>query len=339
MSARAEISTNMQNSEREPGVSGGMAVAVMGPNDAHRQIVANALSSEDGRSIYQFADYPGQLNDLPRFLGQNFDVVLVDVDTDESYALQIIEKLAELGPAVMAYSARNDQELLMSCMRAGARDFLPLPSENSAPSSAPEPAPKPVAAAPQPVPRPAEPRIPSASTTVVPKPSEPKPPEPRPGAVSVAPRPDVTPIVPERRAENLEQRATWITDEATEPVEQIDDPLPVDMLRNSAQPVASGNTSVPVDILKDPSKVETAGSDFAEWDAANLRRAQAPPVKRPEPRLRPSLVPERRKPEASSRVVPSVVPSVPLTRSSVALTHYRCSISTTDVVRHGRLWS
>jgi DNA-binding NarL/FixJ family response regulator len=86
-----------------------------------------------------------------------FDVVLVDVDTDESYALQIIAKLAELGPAVMAYSARTDEDLLKSCMRAGARDFVPLPSEDSslpvsttAPKAAvapPQPAAKPVAAA------------------------------------------------------------------------------------------------------------------------------------------------------------------------------------------------
>jgi protein TonB len=306
MIARVEMSTNMQNSEREPGVSGGMSVAVIGPNDAHRTIVANALSSEDGRSIYQFADYPGQLNDLPRFLGQNFDVVLVDVDTDESYAMQIIEKLAELGPAVMAYSARNDQELLMSCMRAGARDFLPLPSENnSAPSPAPEPAPKPVAATSQAIPRPAEPRVPPTNNApIVARPSEPKP-----GAVSIAPRPDVTPIVPERRLENLEQRASWVTAEAAEPVDQIDDPV-ADVLVNSAKSAAPMKDTAAFDILKEASQADTPASDFAEWDAANLRRAQAPPVKRPEPRLRPSLVPERRKPEAPPRAIPSVVPSV-----------------------------
>lgn len=305
MIARAEMSTNTQNSEREPGVSGGMLVAVIGPNDAHRQIVAHALSLEDGRSIYQFADYPGQLNDLPRFLGQSFDVVLVDVDTDQSYAMQIIEKLAELGPAVMAYSARNDQELLMSCMRAGARDFLPLPSENnSAASPAPEPAPKPVAATSQVVPRPAESRVPvTDNAPVVARPTE-----SRPGAVSIAPRPDVTPIVPESRFENLEQRASWVTAEPTEPTEQIDEPA-ADALMNPGKSAAMRDTT-PVDILKESSKAAAPASDFAEWDAANLRRAQAPAVKRPEPRLRPSLVPERRKPDAPARTVPSVVPSL-----------------------------
>ena len=127
MSARAEISNNAQSPQAEKSASKGMAVALIGPNDAHRQIVARALATSQGRKIHEFIDYPASLNDLPRMVEQNFDVVLVDVDTDESYALQIIEKLAEIGQPVMAYSARSDQELLMSCMRAGARDFLPRP--------------------------------------------------------------------------------------------------------------------------------------------------------------------------------------------------------------------
>ena len=102
-----------------------MNVALIGPNDTHRQIVARALASSQGRKVHEFIDYPNQLRDLPKMFEQNFDFVLVDVDTDESYALQIIEKLAEIGQSVMAYSARTDQELLMACMRAGARDFLP----------------------------------------------------------------------------------------------------------------------------------------------------------------------------------------------------------------------
>src|SRR3569623_797358 len=136
MIARAEISTNAQFAET-PASSGpkGMAVALIGPNDAHRQTVARALASADGRKVNEFIDYPATLNDLARMMETKFDVVLVDGDTDESYALQIISKLAELGPAVMAYSARTDEDLLKSCMRAGARDFLPLPSENGSAST------------------------------------------------------------------------------------------------------------------------------------------------------------------------------------------------------------
>src|SRR3974377_1268106 len=142
MIARAGMSTQVQNSDAELSASKGMSVALIGPNDAHRKIVAAALGSSQGRKVHEFIDYPDKLSDLPRMLEQSFDVVLVDVDTDQSYAIQIIEKVTDLGLAVMAYSARNNQDLLMSCMRAGARDFLPLPASESGPSQAPPPVPR-----------------------------------------------------------------------------------------------------------------------------------------------------------------------------------------------------
>ena len=187
MIARAEMSTSAHVPEPQPS-SGpkGMAVALIGPNDAHRQTVARALASADGRKVHEFIDYPATLNDLARMMETKFDVVLVDVDTDESYALQIISKLAELGPAVMAYSARTDEDLLKSCMRAGARDFLPLPSEGG---SAPAPAsvaPKPAPVAPRPMP-----------SSTVPPPAARQTPAPVP-ATSHS---NVTPIAPEKRIE------------------------------------------------------------------------------------------------------------------------------------------
>ena len=55
---------------------------------------------------------------------------MIDVDSDQSYALALIEGIAALGGAmVVAYSKRNDPELLLSCMKAGAREFLPLPDD------------------------------------------------------------------------------------------------------------------------------------------------------------------------------------------------------------------
>ena len=121
MIARAEMSTNAQTADpQSSGAPKGMSVALIGPNDAHRQVVARALATAQGRKIHEFIDYPSTLNDLARMMETKFDVVLVDVDTDESYALQIISKLSELGPAVMAYSARTDEDLLKSCMRAGS---------------------------------------------------------------------------------------------------------------------------------------------------------------------------------------------------------------------------
>lgn len=264
MIARAEMSTNAHFSEQPHTAGGaqGMSVALIGPNDAHRQTVARALASAEGRKVHEFIDYPATLSDLARMMETKFDVVLVDVDTDESYALQIISKLAELGPAVMAYSARTDEDLLKSCMRAGARDFLPLPSEAGA---APTPAaPKTVPPAPRPV---AKQAIPQPVAKPVPAPAP-------------APRSNVTPIVPPTRVEPAV--------EAKPPVS--------DLLKEveSARPAAE--TAAP-----NPDE-----SDFAAWDAANLRRASMPPVPKPDARPRPALVPEKRKAPEPVRVVTKI---------------------------------
>ena len=177
--ARAEMSNNVQNSEPAVTSAKSVSVALIGPNDAHRKTVARGLASAPGRKVHEFIDYPGNLNDLPGMAEQNFDVVLVDVDTDQSYALQIIEKLSSLGVSVMAYSARTDQDLLMNCMRAGACDFVPLPTENQAEA---QPAPPPV-------------------QQVAPKPLAPKP-----AAVPAPPAArTITPIAPERRTETVSE--------------------------------------------------------------------------------------------------------------------------------------
>ncbi len=299
MIARAEMS-NAQTPQGEKSAAKGMNVALIGPNDTHRQIVARALSSSEGRKVHEFIDYPDNLQDLPKMFEQNFDFVLVDVDTDESYALQIIEKLSEIGQSVMAYSARTDQELLMACMRAGARDFLPLPTENGAEPSRPEqsqtqPAAKPAAAAPPPV----------AARTVEPKPSS--------AAPAPAARFNVTPIIPEKPAEPAAEHRP--------PMRFAEEPADPEIARVIEQ--------VTIPSAPESSTSETIPSEFAAWDAANLRRAPMPPspTKRTEARPRPALVPERRKVEATPRAIPSLEkPAVPaIERPPVATELFRAS--------------
>lgn len=266
MIARAEMSTNAQPMDpQSTGAPKGMAVALIGPNDAHRQVVARALATAEGRKIHEFIDYPATLSDLARMMETKFDVVMVDVDTDESYALQIISKLSELGPAVMAYSARTDDDLLKSCMRAGARDFLPLPTENGSSPAPVQAAARPTASAPPPATRPAAAPIPAG----------------RPAAPPA--RSNVTPIVPEKRPEAApEVKAT----RAAAPA------LP-DILKDT-EPKAT------VPAASEPS----VDKDFAAWDAANLRRASMPPVPKPDALPRPKLVPEKSKAVETPRVVP-----------------------------------
>lgn len=125
------MSTTLQGPATELTGPSGMSVAVIGPNTAHRKIVAKALGGSSARTVREFTDYPAKLSDVPRMVEQNYDVVMIDVDSDQSYALALIESIAELNKAmVVAYSKRNDPELLLSCMTAGAREFLPLPDED-----------------------------------------------------------------------------------------------------------------------------------------------------------------------------------------------------------------
>ncbi len=322
MSARAEMSTNAQSPQAEQSTSKGMLVALIGPNDAHRKIVARALASSQGRKVHEFIDYPGNLNDLPSMVQQGFDFVLVDVDTDESYALQIIEKLAEIGQPVMAYSARTDQELLMSCMRAGARDFLPLPTENAPPQESRPEENRPEQS--RPAPPAAVPASKPAVATTPPVAARPVEPRPAPLPPVPAARSNLKPIVPQNRldpgAETWFERAQ---EEQKPPAIAHKDPVIAQVIEEIT--IGSRSEGLRPETAVD----EHAPSEFAAWDAANLRPAPPvpTPIKRAEPRPRPALVPERRKTEAQPRTVSSLdaTPAPAIERPPVAVELFRSS--------------
>lgn len=129
MSGRAEPSSYVP--ETDPMAEDmTMSVALIGPNEAHRKIVSQALAQSEARSVREFAAYPSLANDVPRLLREHYEVVMIDLDSDTEYALQLVEKLAaESEATVMVYSSQNSPELLARSMRAGAKDFLPLPAD------------------------------------------------------------------------------------------------------------------------------------------------------------------------------------------------------------------
>ncbi len=130
MIASTESSITMQEVEPELPGANGMSVALIGPNDGHRTIVSKALAGSDATHVREFDNYPSQDSDLLQVVAQDYDAVLIDVDSDESYALAVIESIASYGRArVVAYSRRNHPDLILNCLQAGAQDLLPLPSE------------------------------------------------------------------------------------------------------------------------------------------------------------------------------------------------------------------
>jgi pilus assembly protein CpaE len=114
-------------------VSGfGLTVALIGPDEGRRYSVASALTGAPCRVSQQLSSYP-ELDQLPRLAKQNLDVILLDLDSNPEYALELVENLCHsTQTTVMVYSAHLDSEVMLRCMRAGAREFLTYPTTPNA---------------------------------------------------------------------------------------------------------------------------------------------------------------------------------------------------------------
>ena len=107
---------------------GDLSVAVIGPNEQRRNETATTLAGCEPGQIQEFASYPDGLSILPELVEASIDVVIIDLDSDPDLALELIESICANCPAtVMVHSAHNDPDLMVRCMRAGAREFLTLP--------------------------------------------------------------------------------------------------------------------------------------------------------------------------------------------------------------------
>ena len=107
-----------------------LSIVLIGPNELRREEVALALARCANSEVHAFASYPPSLDDVPRLLELHDDVIIIDLDSDPEYALELVESIGSNGSAtVMVYSAKADPDLLVRCMRVGAREFLTLPLE------------------------------------------------------------------------------------------------------------------------------------------------------------------------------------------------------------------
>jgi pilus assembly protein CpaE len=105
-----------------------LSIAVISPDDLHREEAIASLSGFPNGRIQEFISYSAGADTAAEALRQEFDVVIVDLDGDPEYALELVENICSGGSAnVIVHSASSDSTLLMRCMRAGAREFLPMP--------------------------------------------------------------------------------------------------------------------------------------------------------------------------------------------------------------------
>jgi pilus assembly protein CpaE len=120
----------MSNSTQNPVTLQGSdwSVAVVGPDEKRREEVAAALYACQCAEVREIAFYPFGPTGLQKLLQQQYDVVLLDLDSDPDNALSMVESAASTYAAVvMVYSERSNVDLMLRCIRAGAREYLTLP--------------------------------------------------------------------------------------------------------------------------------------------------------------------------------------------------------------------
>jgi periplasmic protein TonB len=287
MNRASEMSTALQGTETEPTRSTHVSIALIGPDAVRRGVVGKALTSSGDRTVREFSGYPASMNDLQRLLAERCDVVMIDLDSDEKFALEIVSTITSMSDTtVIVYSTRNDPDLLMTAMQAGARDLLPIPEkevEDAGRGSRPvtpvvSPAvavPPPAAAVPQRVPHPRMDEVAAQPWSAVP---------------TVEPVPE--PATPQRAAQpRMDEVAAqpWSAVPAVAPVPEPATPKRVPQPRMD-RPAEEQQSAAPPPPLphKGVGQPNRVAPDFNEWDRANLRPAQAARVEPagPESRLR-----------------------------------------------------
>jgi pilus assembly protein CpaE len=104
-----------------------LSIVVIGPHERSRLAVADALVGTTSGIPQQLPFYP-DIDQVSKLNELCFDVVILDLDSDPEAALDLVESLCASSTAtVMVYSTAADSELMIRCMRAGARELLTLP--------------------------------------------------------------------------------------------------------------------------------------------------------------------------------------------------------------------
>ena len=104
-----------------------LSIALIGPEEFRRRPLASALAELHGSITREFSYYP-ELDDVLKLLEASYDVIIVELDSNPEYALDLVENIcANSTLTVMVYSSDIYPDMIVRCMRAGAREFLTQP--------------------------------------------------------------------------------------------------------------------------------------------------------------------------------------------------------------------
>lgn len=103
-------------------------IALIGPDELRRKMVASALSKHTDVRLQEFDAFPSNFEELSQTLKKSFEIVVIDADSDPDYVFELAARLCKDSRIyVMAYSAKANMKVAVHMMRAGVREFLTLP--------------------------------------------------------------------------------------------------------------------------------------------------------------------------------------------------------------------
>jgi pilus assembly protein CpaE len=105
-----------------------LSVVLIVPEEEQRQAIRRALAGPQAKVAREFSNYP-DVDELAELTAGDYDVIIVHLGADPERALDVVESLCSGGSSitVMVHSSQPNPELLLRCMRAGAREFLTDP--------------------------------------------------------------------------------------------------------------------------------------------------------------------------------------------------------------------
>lgn len=100
-------------------------VVLISPDDARRRTLVRELAEQHAKVLVEFNSYPGPAH-LDSLAEVDCDAYIIEIDSDLDLSLELVEAVCSRKPAatVMVYSDTQDAHRVMTCMRAGAREFL-----------------------------------------------------------------------------------------------------------------------------------------------------------------------------------------------------------------------
>jgi pilus assembly protein CpaE len=105
-----------------------LAVILIGPDQERRRALARVIAGSQAKVVKEVSAYPN-FDELNQILDADYDVMIIDLDPDPERSLEIVENTCARTSllTLMVFSSQSDPELLVRCMRAGAREFLRAP--------------------------------------------------------------------------------------------------------------------------------------------------------------------------------------------------------------------